>query len=79
MELGARAMKRARLISVVPPERVHQIDGGVPAPGDIVELDQGFTFPDGRPGGLVACFNSDGSLKYELEVYESEIEVIQDD
>jgi hypothetical protein len=33
--------------------------------GDIVQLlDQGFTFPDGKPGGIVYCIAPDGSVKW---------------
>jgi hypothetical protein len=70
-------MKKARLIVPIPPERVHDScgDGSVPKIGDIVELDQGFTFPDGRTGGMVYCIGSDGRIKWGADVYDSEIEV----
>jgi hypothetical protein len=66
-------MKRATLIAQIPAERVHSIDGSIPKIGDIVVLDQGFTFPDGKPGGLVFCMDEEGKLRWEAEVYESEI------
>jgi len=66
-------MIRAPLIAQIPAERVHSIDGSVPKIGDIVVLDQGFTFPDGKPGCLVSCMDPDGKFRWEAEVYESEI------
>jgi hypothetical protein len=41
--------------------------------GDVVQLDQGFTFPDGEPGCLVHFVRKDGQLGYEAIAYESEI------
>jgi len=40
-------MKRATLIAEIPAERFRSIDGSVPEIGDVIALDQGFTFPDG--------------------------------
>ena len=72
-------MKRARLIAEIPHDRVHDScgDGSTPIVGDIVELDQGFTFPDGRPGGMVYCMRSDGHIRWGADVYDSEIEVLE--
>ena len=71
-------MKRARLIAVVPAERVDVSggDGSAPRVGDIVELDHGFTFPDGRPGGIVVCRAPDGHFKWSADVLDSEIELL---
>lgn len=71
-------MRKARLIAPIPPERVHDTcgDGSAPDVGDIVELDQGFTFPDGRPGGMVYCVRPDGGIRWGADVYDSEIEVL---
>lgn len=66
-------MIRASLIAEIPAERVHSIDGSAPKIGDVVVLDQGFTFPDGKPGCLVFCLDQDGKFRWEAEVYESEI------
>jgi hypothetical protein len=66
-------MKKATLIAQIPAERFRSMDGSVPAIGDVIELDQGFTFPDGEPGVLVYCMGKNGKYKYEAEVYESEI------
>ena len=66
-------MKRAHLIAQIPPTRFRSIDGSAPQVGDVVVLDQGFTFPDGKPGGLVYCTSQNGEFKWEAEVYESEV------
>ena len=39
----------------------------------MVVLDQGFTFPGGKPGGLVYCMGQGGRIRWEAQVYESEI------
>lgn len=72
-------MTSARLIAPVPPERIHEScgDGSSPTVGDIVQLDQGFTFPDGKPGGMVYCMAPDGAIKWGADVYDSEIEVLK--
>lgn len=64
---------RALLIAHIPPERVRCYDGSVPTVGDLVMLDQGFTFDDGLPGVLVYCVSSDGITRWSAEVYETEI------
>jgi hypothetical protein len=71
-------MRTAKLIAIPSVDRVDLEcgDGSRPTLGDIVELDQGFTFPDGRSGGIVFCKSSDGKTKWCADVYDSEIEVI---
>ena len=49
------------------------MDGSVPKVGDVVVLDQGFTFPDGKPGCLIYGISEEGKCRYEAEVYESEL------
>ncbi|MES2817667.1 MAG: hypothetical protein V4812_01600 [Pseudomonadota bacterium] len=72
-----RRMKKARLLVNIPSERADDLcgDGGLPKAGDTVLLDQGFTFPDGKAGGLVRCVENDGRIRYEAEVYETEMDV----
>jgi hypothetical protein len=73
-------MRKARLLVPIPLERV--LDGGdgtIPNPGDIVVLDQGFMFPDGKSGGMVYYETDDGQIKYEAEVYDTELEVVSDE
>jgi hypothetical protein len=74
-------MRKARLIAPLPPERFEAVGGSGNAPivGDIVELDQGFTFPDGRQGGMVYCVATDGAIIWTADVYDSEIEALPDD
>ena len=66
---------RARLMVEVPADRFRIIspNGRAPRPGDVVELDQGFTSPDGLPMGLVYFLDPAGGDMYEAEVYESEL------
>ncbi len=73
-------MPIARLIKLIPEYRIYDScgDGSIPAIGDIVELDQGFTFPDGKPGGMVYCKTTQGVTKWGADVYESEIELIRE-
>jgi hypothetical protein len=52
-------------------------DGSQAKIGDIVELDQGFTGPNGEPMGMVVCRNADGSIRWVGDVLDSEIEVLQ--
>jgi hypothetical protein len=66
-------MKKAHLIANIPPTRFHSIDGSTPKIGDVVVLDQGFTFPDGEPGALVYCMGQCGEFRWQAEVYASEI------
>ena len=74
-------MVKARLIAALPPERVDTSagDGSTPQIGDIVELDHGFTFPDGRSGGIVVCVDASGEIKWFADVLSSEIEVLPSD
>ena len=71
-------MPIARLIASVPANRVYEScgDGSKPQIGDIVQLDQGFTFPDGKPGVMVYCVTPDGQTKWGADVYGSELELI---
>lgn len=66
---------RARLIADVPADRFRIIspNGRAPRSGDVVELDQGFTAPDGLPMALVYFTDPGGGYMYEAEVYESEL------
>jgi hypothetical protein len=66
-------MKRAHLTAQIPPTRYRSMDGSSPKLGDVVVLDQGFTFPDGQAGSLVYCLDRAGKYRWEAEVYESEI------
>lgn len=66
-------MKRATLIAEIPANRFRSIDGSIPKTGDVISLDQGFTFPDGKAGCLVYGMAQDGEFRYEAEVYELEI------
>jgi surface antigen len=72
-------MRKARLIAPIPPERVYDSggDGSIPKVGDIVVLDHGFTFPDGRQGGTVCCKREDGHVAWGADVYVTEIEIIE--
>ena len=63
----------APLIAEIPSSRFTSPDGTEPRIGDVVQLDQGFTFPDGEPGCLVHLVRKDGHLGYEAMAYESEI------
>ena len=71
-------MRTARLITSISPDRIHDAcgDGSAPQVGDLVQLDQGFTFPDGRPGGMAYCVRPDGHIAWGADVYDFEIEVI---
>lgn len=66
-------IKIATLIAAIPEVRFRSIDGSVPKVGNVIALDQGFTFPEGKPGCLVYGIGKDGKYRYEAEVYESEI------
>jgi len=66
-------MLKAKLISEIPKERFRTIDGSVPKIGDIVSLDHGFTFANGKAGCLVYGIGLEGKYKFEAEVYETEI------
>ncbi len=66
----------ARLLVELPSERytIPSATGRAPRVGDVVELDQGFTAPDGRPMGLVYFPAVGPEAVYEAEVYETELE-----
>ncbi len=72
-------MRTARLIAIPSADRIDLElgDGSRPVLGDIVELDQGFTFPDGRAGGIVFCMSSSGKIRWCADLYDTEIEVIE--
>ena len=72
--------RKARIIKLIPIERVDRTQGdGISELqiGDLVELDQGFTFPSGQAGGMVICANSDDSVRWVADILISEIEWIQ--
>ena len=64
---------QAPLIAEIPLSRFTSLDGSTPQIGDIVRIDQGFTFPEGESGCLVYLVARDGTYRYTAEVYESEI------
>jgi hypothetical protein len=69
------------LISNIPLDRVDLTLGdgsSLPAIGDIVQPDQGFTGPNGESMGIVFCINSDGTVKWVADVLDSEIELLPD-
>lgn len=71
--------KKARLIAEIPMQRVDMTAGdgsSRPAVGDIVELDHGFTGPNGESMGIVVCFNDDRSVRWVADIMDSEIELI---
>ncbi|TZF80048.1 hypothetical protein [Cognatilysobacter lacus] len=70
---------KARIICAIPLERLHPSAGdgtSAPAIGDIVELDHGFTAPDGRGMGLVYCVGPSGNVRWAADVYDSEIQAL---
>jgi len=69
---------KAKLINSLPHERVEPGtgDGSLPKIGDIVDLDQGFTFPNGQAGGMVVCRAPNGHIRWAGHVLESEIELL---
>ena len=67
-------MRRTTLISVPSDDRIHFGENRTyPRIGDIVVLDQGFIFPDGKPGTLVYCLSANGDTLWGAEVYDSEL------
>ena len=68
-------MKTAILLNALPADRYTQTAGNCdpPSVGDIVALDQGFVSSNGDPMVLVYCYSKDGLIRYEAEVYESEL------
>ena len=76
-----QATSKARLRNAIPSDRCRLKPGitTLPNSGDIVQLDQGFTGPDGQPMGLVYGVDSKGKHTFEAEVYDSELELLPDD
>jgi len=70
--------RKGRLFAEVPTGRFRVIAPYNRAPeiGDIVQLDQGFSDPNGQNMTLVYCVSSDGSFIYEAEIYDSEFELV---
>ena len=71
---------KARIVVAIPVERVDMQAGdgkSIPAVGDIVELDQGFTGPNGEAMGIVVCVNNDGSVRWIADALESEFELLR--
>lgn len=66
---------QAELLNSIPVGRyrIFLTNQNPPQKGDLVNLDQGFTGPDGAPMVLVYYLNTDGSPLYEAEVYEFEL------
>jgi hypothetical protein len=77
--MGKGSPTKARLLANIPSERMDETvgDGSQSNVGDIVELDQGFTGPNGEPMGMVVCYNADRSIRWAGDVLDSEIEVIR--
>ena len=75
-----QATSKARLRNAIPSDRCRLKPGisALPNAGDIVQLDQGFTGPDGQPMGLVYGVDSKGRHIFEAEVYDSELELLPD-
>ena len=76
-----QATSRARLRNAIPSERcrLEPSVGILPKTGDIVELDQGFTGPDGQPMSLVYGVDATGKHLFEAEVYDCELQLLPDD
>ena len=74
MPIGS--VPRARLLVELPAERYRTLtpEGRIPRVGDMLDLDQGFTGPDGLAMVLAYFPGSGGDDLYEAEVYESELE-----
>jgi len=64
---------KARLSADIPENRFSSFNGRLPKIGDLVVIDQGFTFPDEKAGCLVYFQNSEGDFEYEAKVYETEL------
>lgn len=66
---------RAVLLESIPSERLdYLIDAdSQPKAGDIAELDQGFTGPNGESMRIVVCRNDDGSIRWAGDVMDSEV------
>ncbi len=71
--------RRARVIARIPQDRVDPLlcDGvSCPRIGDVVELEQGFTSPQGEPMGIAVCANEDGTIRWVADVFDAELELI---
>jgi len=69
----------ARLVAEIPPQRftLGKDDAArAPAIGDLVFVDQGWAAPDGRDMFLVYCQDADGRVRWEAELYEAELELL---
>jgi hypothetical protein len=80
--MSARAPRLARIKSIIPLNRVDLTSGdrvSVPAIGDIVELDQGFTGPNSQPMGIVHCRDAAGTIRWVADVMDSELELLGPD
>jgi hypothetical protein len=67
----------ARLVAQIAADRVTMGKGdgaGMPVVGDLVFADQAWAGPDGRNMYLVYCQRPDGSVRWEAELLESELE-----
>ena len=67
---------RAHLLVLLPPDRyriLQKQNGKAPQAGDVVQLDQGFTGPNGEAMVLAYGIDSDGQYIYEAELFETEI------
>jgi len=69
-------MKKARLNRSIPPERYRLSDKDAlpPKAGDEIELDQGYSGPNGEPMYLAYMRGSNGGFLCEMDVYETELE-----
>ncbi len=68
--------KKAPLLNSIPADRVRFLSAqktDLPRAGDIVQLDQGYTGPDGRSMVLAYFVDESRKIECELEVYESEL------
>jgi len=80
--MSADDVVRARVIRDIPASRIDpaQWDGtSLPRIGDIVELDQAFTGDDGEPMVMAYCHDADGRLLWYADLYEAELELVEDE
>jgi|JI10StandDraft_1071094.scaffolds.fasta_scaffold188662_3 hypothetical protein len=68
---------RARLVVELPASRYRFLSsqGRAPRIGDLVDLDQAYTGPDGLPMVITYFSGPSGHTLYEADVYESELEL----
>ncbi len=69
----------AKLKSEIDAARVNLSEGdgvSLPAIGDLVFVDQGFTGADGSAMYIVYCQNPDGSTKWTADLSEEELEPV---